>query len=176
MKKLIRSVFSANMVLAFLLSGCVSASTGVSPTSTLIPTETPLNYGLKIASLDFQFQISEVALDQTVSIFNEQGYSSHNDGLVLTPEGAVPINATGDAVLILYLKLISGDKQKFLEFEPKIIEDNDEISAIDVITEDNGDGFFWIYDVRRSSRSFALKLPNGTLDLQPIARSEPETP
>jgi len=176
MKKLAWSAFSGSIVLAILLGGCASASTSVSPTTAPIPTAIPINYGLKMASLDFKFQISEVTLDQTVGIFNEHGYSSHRDGLVLTPAGAVPVNATGDAVLILYLKLISGDKHKFLGFEPKIIEDNDEKTAIDVITEDNGDGFFWIYDVRRSSHSFVLKLPNGTLDLQPIVRLEPVTP
>ncbi len=166
MKKSMQLVLLVNTMLIALLSGCVPAPASL-PTSTLLPMATSTNIGLKVASLDFTFQISEVLLDDTVNVLTTDGVSSHKDGLVLTPEGSVPVNATGDAALILCLRLESGDKQKFLEFEPKVIEGNVEKSPIEVITEDNGNGFFWIYDVNNSSRSFVLKLPNGTLDLQP---------
>ena len=197
MRNSIQLVFLVTFALTILLCGCASVSTPVSstitPTSTVTPATTviplstvkPANTDL-ITTSGFQFRISKVTLDDAVKLFESYGadtasdtvgpdFITHKSGLIFTPGGNIPVNATGDAVLILYIKLISGDKQKFLEFEPKIIEGGVTKSAVEVVTQNNGVGFFWIYDVKKSSHfSFLLKLPNQTtLDLQPILRLNP---
>ena len=150
-----------------MLSGCASVSTPTSPTPYYTSTTVYYVAPDRIASLDFQFTIAEVLLDDTVKIMSKKASTAHKGGLIDTPSGTVPVNATGDSVLILHFVLTSGDKQEFLGFEPKVIEDYIEKGSVEVITEDDGNDFFWIYDVNRSSRSFVLKLPNGSFDLQP---------
>lgn len=175
MKKVNKSMFWVNIILVVMLGGCAFVSTPASPTpyyTTPFYTSTDVYYVApdRIASLDFQFTIAEVLLDDTVKIMSGKASTAHKAGLIDTPKGRVPVNATGDSVLILHFVLTSGDRQKFLSFEPKILEDNIEKSPVEVITEGDGNDFYWIYDVNRSSRSFVLKLPNGSFDLQPTVK------
>jgi Tol biopolymer transport system component len=147
------------------------------------PTQIPSANTDPIAVSGFQFQISKITIDDAVKIIGpvsaapnaaEDGHiiSSHKGGLCFAPSGDVPCHATGDSVMILDVKLISGDMQKALEFEPKIIEAGVEKSAVEVVTDDVLHELYWIYDVNKSSHySFLLKFPDGTtLDLQPLMR------
>jgi len=158
---------------AGVIPGCDTPQFLEQPTSTVMPASTePLTIG------GFQFQICEILLDDSVKILEtckHKGYAeynggiAHKGGLVFTGHGDVPRNATGDSVLILGISLKSGDMQKALQFEPKIIEANVEKSPAEVFTNDYQE-FYWIYDVNKSSHySFLLKFPDGTtLDLQPL--------
>jgi len=135
------------------------------PTPTAIPgTKDPLTAG------NFKFQITEVRIADAINNLPGNSLSNYKGALVKAANGFVPQAAQpGDMLLIVLIKLQTGDKQSFLDSDLKIIEGDTKKSAVAILTLDEADLVVWVYDVKPSSKSFLLVFPDDIMiDLTPL--------
>ena len=139
-----------------------------SPTLPPVPTAIPgSNDPMTIG--DFNFQISEVQLTDTLNVSGGP-VSNYKGDLVMTANGFVPKDATpGNKLLMIFTSLQSDNYQSFIDADLKIIEEDSEKSAVAILTQDQENRVIWVYDVKPSSTSFLLVFPDGTIiDLAPL--------
>jgi hypothetical protein len=145
----------------------------LSPTIRVFPGST-----IPVTIQDFTFQVSQAIVDNGVG-YVPSNYAltfHYNDphGLATTSHGLVPTDPNDNGVLIVLTNLQSGDKQKFLASQPKIIEEGIVKSPLASMTEEGGNGVFWIYGIRQSSKSFLFVFQNKVIvDLKLMVRPTP---
>ena len=135
------------------------------PTPTAIPgSKDPLTVG------NFKFQITEVRIADAINNLPGTSVSNYKGALVMAANGFVPQAAQpGNVLLIVLIKLQTGDKQSFLDSDLKITEGDTQKSAVAILTLDEKDLVVWVYDVKPSSKSFLLVFPGDVMiDLTPL--------
>jgi hypothetical protein len=147
----------------------------VSPVSTLVFT------GREAVSMpEYSFKISQVVLTDSVRMLTAKGMEIYKgkmvrceEGDVATSKGLCPSNPSGNSVLIIYTELLSGNKQKFMDADLKVVAGGAAESPVAIFTETGGNQIFWIYDVKHEAKVFKFISPDGSAsDLRELIHTE----
>jgi hypothetical protein len=149
--------------------------------STSDSTETPLSTPTPIPANNnpmtvgaFEFQITEVRIDSAIRDIPHDSptgtISNYKGNLTITEDGWVPADANPEnELLLVFITLITGDYQSFLDSDLKIIEGDSTDTTVAIITTDQDNVVILIYDVKPSSESFLLEFPDDVvIDLTPL--------
>lgn len=177
------------LLVSLLLAGCSGKSvqptlTPIPPTATPIPpTNTPISSPTLPpaptaipASNDlmtvgnFEFQISEVRIANTIGNIPGGPVSNYKGTLVMAADGFVPKDAKpGNVLLMVFLTLKTGENQSLLDSDLKIIEGDSTKSAVVILNQTQDNRVIWVYDVKPSSKSFLLMFPDDVaIDITPL--------
>lgn len=141
------------------------------PLPTLIPTPTAIPGSNETVTVgDFQFQITDVKISDTLDISEGSLVMNVKGDLVMGANGWLPKDATpGNKLLMIHTSLQSDNTQSFIDSNLQILEEGSSKDTVVVLTQDQENNVIWVYDVNPSSRYFLFVFPDGaSIDLSPL--------